>query len=379
MAITLNPVTSVYGHGTRAARPFKFDIILSGDRNIGHIEGFEIGRSAAQRTGDFHLALEDLSEGLYNFAKTLFEQTSGKFRSKFYNGRPYQRGIGCFGRELDGVNFIFVEELAIEAETDRQKGFGTAALAKFHELYRCKYPFVFVWPAVLSVYQSSNAIRDQVDLSVGFYRKNSYRRIGNTEYFAYAQDPTHPSRQVLAQNDAPGEPRGRPPTEMSIAFPLHCKVLQSEPRLFDIIRDVDVSQIHLRDDFLQTSLHYAADSGKFMVALSLLERSTEELFLENAYGQTPLAAVEDRVAEVKESLQEVMPDFQTLIGQGREERLLQISTKPLARVLREFQDYILDARAKGLSADQIQNHINARIAPEKEDFLQRLQSTHSGH
>jgi len=220
---------------------------------------------------------------------------------------------------------------------------------------------------------SNEARRDRIARVVAFYRKCGYRRVGNTEYFAFAQDESHASRRLPAENDAPGEPKpNRSPEEMTTAFPLHCKVLATDLQLFDIIRDVDISQIHLQDDLGQTPLHYAADSGKFLVAMCLLERSTDELFLENAYGQTPLAAVEDRVAAVQETLQEQMPDPYTLMTLHSEKRILQISTKPLAQVIREFMDYILDAREKGLTPD---SHIKARITVEKEAFLKRLKAS----
>ncbi|GLB42093.1 hypothetical protein LshimejAT787_1101080 [Lyophyllum shimeji] len=62
----------------------------------------------------------------------------------------------------------------------------------------------------------------------------------------------------------------------------------------------------------QTPLHYAADGGKFLVPLFLLERPTDELLLENGYGQTPLAAPRETVAAVWEKLAEEMPNPSTI-------------------------------------------------------------------
>lgn len=47
-----------------------------------------------------------ITQGLYDFAKTLFEQYSAALRSKFYNGRPFERGTGAFGPEIDDSDFI---------------------------------------------------------------------------------------------------------------------------------------------------------------------------------------------------------------------------------------------------------------------------------
>lgn len=375
MTITLRKTKSKFDDLQKDAAVDTSRLIIRSDgKKVGHIEAFEVDHRAAQGAGDFHARVGHLSQGFYNFLKALFERYGGKFRPKFYDGRPYQRGTGVFGRELDQADFIFLDEMVIESETDRRNGMGTATLARIHELYSDNYRFIFTWPAILNGYETAAVSRkEQIDRLVSFYRKSGYRRVGNTSYFAFATDPDHPSRRLSAAKDATGEPQSaRPAADVPFAFPLHDRIIGTDPGLFDVIRDIDINHVHLQDDYGQTPLHYAAETGKFLAALSLLERSTGELFVRNAYGQTPLDVVEDRIAEAEETSRVANPNFQTVLGQSKEERVLEMFTRPLARLLREFMVYILDARGKGLSDDLIHNHIKARIAPERRGFLQRL-------
>lgn len=164
---------------------------------------------------------------------------------------------------------------------------------------------------------------------------------------------------------------------MPLAFPFHVQVVDGParcPDLFTIIKNVDIAQIHLQDDYGATPLHIAAAGGKFLVAMAIMERSTDELFVRNTRGETPLDRVDDKIAEVTEASQEFMLDMGTRFNLPRDKLVLEISTIPLQTILRELMDYIDRARENSVDPDVMQGHIQARITTEKAVFERRIKA-----
>lgn len=187
--------------------------------------------------------------------------------------------------------------------------------------------------------------------------------IGNSEYFAYAKDKSHPSRHIAPEDDAPGKPQGRPTLELMIAFPLHAAVEEGDNSVLSVIQRANISRVHDQDDYGHTPLHIAAKGGWFLSTTSLLQRSTNELFVQNAYGLTPLGELKETILAVEEMGREAMA-----MTPHRDLRLLDLSSRPLACMLQELMDIISKGSEQALDADVVQRQVNAKIKAAVEAF-----------
>ncbi|KAM7188077.1 hypothetical protein V8F33_010840 [Rhypophila sp. PSN 637] len=111
--------------------------------------------------------------------------------------------------------------------------------------------FAFAQPG--HVTGEAGTVEKNLEIAEEFWRSQGFRRVGNTSWFAFAAQSTHPSHGLMAAND-------------------------------------------LRLEKIQDSaLHKAAINFRVQVVKSILEKNPELASARNSEGYTPLQALEDRM------------------------------------------------------------------------------------
>ncbi|KAG6864944.1 hypothetical protein C0991_006173 [Blastosporella zonata] len=139
------------------------------------------------------------SSELHEFSCTLFD--------KFGRVRPWllepgrRQGTGCWGNELNDGQIIYVSEVSVN-EGIRGKGLGSLMLKKLVESqYVNDRDTLMCWPSPVGV-SDKTEWKNLKEKQVAFFRKNGFRRVGRTKFFAYSPDPAHPSHTILETGDA---------------------------------------------------------------------------------------------------------------------------------------------------------------------------------
>ena len=130
----------------------------------------------------------------------------GAMKEEYIN-HPVKRSTGAWGRELEGDPFLLIANLHV-AKPFRRRGRGKRMLQSVMRKAQ-KQARYYKYATVLGSFQTrsmsekstpSSQQEGQV-ISERFLRALGYRRIGSSEYFAFAKDSTHPSRSLSSSDD----------------------------------------------------------------------------------------------------------------------------------------------------------------------------------
>ncbi|GAA6004481.1 hypothetical protein JCM10207_000746 [Rhodosporidiobolus poonsookiae] len=171
----------------------------------------------AQWFRDVHFDIVDPTSGVLgsfrfwrsDFAATLFDD-EGKLKRKYA-----REGTGVWGREVtDTGNIVYLENIRVDEEL-RNQGIGSWALKEIfrsRESTLSEIDFLFAMPCVshsdwpyFDRFEPDPNRQAKLDMNKRvdeFFRRNGYRRVGTTEYFCSARDPSHPSYAIRSENDA---------------------------------------------------------------------------------------------------------------------------------------------------------------------------------
>ncbi len=104
-----------------------------------------------------------------------------------------------------------VETVSVNEEF-RKRGIATELLSQLLQKAQSLDPhfsFAFAWPTILNSRLSKDLSKEQYkeqyargeDMAIGLFRKAGYRRIGSSNWFALAVDPSHASRSLDPNQD----------------------------------------------------------------------------------------------------------------------------------------------------------------------------------
>ncbi|KAJ7677371.1 hypothetical protein B0H17DRAFT_1079548 [Mycena rosella] len=138
------------------------------------------------------LEVMDIDTELFTIGSAIFDKY-GEIRPWLVDNE-YHKGSGVWGRELNEGRLIFVICVSLKPSMNR-----------FFQLYASEYvrkrTSSFVGPGVPIPRPPQEQWVSAFDGIVDFFRKVGYRRIGGTSFFAYSQDPDHPSRKMDRLDD----------------------------------------------------------------------------------------------------------------------------------------------------------------------------------
>ncbi|KIK60196.1 hypothetical protein GYMLUDRAFT_244628 [Collybiopsis luxurians FD-317 M1] len=252
----------------------------------------------------FHQIFDEYSQETADFSVAIFNR-HGYVKDAFI--RPgFRSGLGCWGQEMNEGELIYIKELSVYSAFQNQ-GVGSRLL---EELLKSSWvgptSLIYCFPAPLR-FASREEFHDLQPKIIQFYLKHGFRRIGHTQYFALALDPTHPSRDIPADADAksvreifPVDDTPLPLLEYTERFPLHGAIrFMSEDKFaafIDIYQAVFPTSVHSRDNKGFTPLYLAATTRKLAALRKLLTFNTgaDLCDRQNELGLTPLEAVEER-------------------------------------------------------------------------------------
>ncbi|KAL0961304.1 hypothetical protein HGRIS_006263 [Hohenbuehelia grisea] len=166
---------------------------------IATLTGVLINRHAC--LGQFFSIMDAESQELLDFAVGLFDNHL-KLRPWLKNEGPH-RGTSCWGTELERGNLLYVQEIQVK-EKFRHLGVGSWTLQKLcASKYVKKDDYIYCWPApiVTGYHHSLGSNSTELKQLSNFFRKNNFRRIGLTQFFAYSPNKDHPSRRISPSDD----------------------------------------------------------------------------------------------------------------------------------------------------------------------------------
>ncbi|KIK60195.1 hypothetical protein GYMLUDRAFT_74004 [Collybiopsis luxurians FD-317 M1] len=199
----------------------------------------------------FHWIFDEFSQETADISVAMFDR-NGYVKDAFI--KPgFRSGLGCWGQEMNEGELIYLKEVYVYPGFQGQ-GVGSRLLGELlsGSLVGLK-SLVYCFPAPLR----SGSTREFYELQskiVQFYLKHGFRRVGHTQYFAFAPNLSHPSRDIPADADAqsvreifPVDDTPLPLLEYAEHFPLHGAIrFLSEDKIaafIDIYQTVDLSYL----------------------------------------------------------------------------------------------------------------------------------------
>ncbi|KAJ7454838.1 hypothetical protein FB451DRAFT_1565231 [Mycena latifolia] len=217
---------------------------------IHHPKYKEIGSVTAVRVQNrcrgFFLEVMDVDTELFTIGSTLFDKY-GEIRPWLVDNE-YHKGSGVWGRELNNGRLFFVLCVFVDSPY-RKQGIGSWALEQLYASEYVEEEDKFIcWPSPIPRPPQEQWVRAFSGI-VDFFRKTGYRRIGGTSFFAYSQDPTHPSRKMDRTDDF--GPDGKFTGNAELRFALHDAIFNDKSEnIVQLIQNVhakDPSSIHQPD------------------------------------------------------------------------------------------------------------------------------------
>ncbi|KAF8879186.1 hypothetical protein CPB84DRAFT_1828452 [Gymnopilus junonius] len=297
------------------------------------------GRIWFKNNRDFLEVMDEESREMNEFSVGLFD-AEGNIRSWLVDGGP-RSGSGCWGVELSVGDMVYVEDLEVKEEF-RKQGVGSWLLRKLLTEDHIGYKgHAYVWPTPNARIEDKLEWFRQRDAIVAFYRKNGFRRVGLTPFFAYSPDPSHPSRNLSAAAD-PDPPSKAfesatatapqlTEEEETAQYPLHFAVTSNKtPSVAQLIHaayQADRTSIRKRDP--RTGLlpiHVAAASENVHAVRALLALYTadssgmnvkEDLGdRNNKDGMTPLESLESSMRSGREFMETLVGRWEGYSDEG---------------------------------------------------------------
>ncbi|KAL6307177.1 hypothetical protein BKA93DRAFT_718300, partial [Sparassis latifolia] len=283
---------------------------------VASVTALQINRARCR--GSFLEVMDDMSQELHEFSVALFNKF-GHLKPELVE-HEYHRGSGCWGREMDNNMLVYIESVEVKPQF-RNKGVGSWALRKLSERFATHADFVVCWPTPIERILEKSAWEAQKNKIIDFFRKNDFRRVGRTDFFAYSPNPQHPSRSLAATDDVAGHEYATdesedPATEArhQERYPVHHAIAKSlhpggGAPIGDTIRtaySVDHASVRKKDDNGISPLHLAAGllslpAVEALLALPEESGVREDLTLrDNKDGVTPFEACEHMMRSTKE-------------------------------------------------------------------------------
>ncbi|TFK87190.1 hypothetical protein K466DRAFT_575948 [Polyporus arcularius HHB13444] len=301
---------------------------------IGSLQAIQINRNRCN--GEFLMIMDEESQELCDFALALFDE-NGRLRPELVDHES-QKGTGVWGRELDSGMLLYVLSVRVDIEGYRRNGVGTFLL---QQLARSQFApagsYLIAWPSP----EFQNDPRSEDDwqrdkrIAVDFFRKNHFRRVGRTQFLAYAVDASHPSRSLPIASDVAEQrqsfdeqhpPAGGPASTLgaaSLEDPLcPLRVVIASQRLGiptpDVVKRIQdafkqkPSLVREKEEHGFAPLHVAAMCQNSLAVKALLELPPQSGVLEdlndrdNREGLTPLELCEREMRTTKEFSQTLL-------------------------------------------------------------------------
>ncbi|KAL0961301.1 hypothetical protein HGRIS_006260 [Hohenbuehelia grisea] len=217
---------------------------------IASLNGLLIDRSA----GRFREAMSVEPMDLLKFGDTLFDNR-GNLRT-WVKEDESRRGTGCWGSELNHGRMVYIQSISVREDMTGE-GIGSWILQKlFSSRHVGAEDHVFCCPSLLDCDPLSEDVEAKLEDVVRFFRKNHFRRIGFTQYFAYSPQKTQPSRGIPPDSDANPEDMWNGPgatftSDMRSKYPLHHAIVTDKSdNIVVLIRSMhaaDPSCVHTQD------------------------------------------------------------------------------------------------------------------------------------
>ncbi|KAJ2969551.1 hypothetical protein NQ176_g8604 [Zarea fungicola] len=244
---------------------------------------------------------------LHDLAFELFDRY-GRLNQKYYR-HSFKRGSSVWGRELDHGDILLIDSITV-ISPKRRRGLGTRVIEALLDKTRKKTRnFVaLVAPSYLTRkfnYREGDRISEYEAVSKQFFRSLGFRRVGTSSWFAFVDDPAHPSRQLEASDDWDEPPRLHAPSSIFDTSPAVFAIIQRSSHLTDraclrllqtkLSRNVQDASWSSTDEKGNNLLHVAAVKSKLAVVEYLLSRRPDLATMRNREGDTPLEALQARL------------------------------------------------------------------------------------
>ncbi|KAF9479090.1 hypothetical protein BDN70DRAFT_834943 [Pholiota conissans] len=282
-----------------------------------------MSRYVYKTNGDFMQLMDNESHELMEFSTTLFDPLSN-IRPWLIDG-GYRSGSGCWGEELNTGEILYLEDLTVE-QSYRRSGVGSWFLQKLLNsdfvLGFMRESKVYCWPMPPGAASDSNDWDAQIEQVNMFFRKNGFRRVGRTSFFAYSPNPNHPSRFLPIERD-PGQLNDeypeRPditPEQMQRDFPLHTAIVNDKTAevaaMIASAHAQDPASIHKPEASGFTPIYIAAALPNLPAVRTLLDLGvTEDLrSVSNKEYMTPLEKLQDTMRQNREIMEGIIGVWQ---------------------------------------------------------------------
>lgn len=128
---------------------------------------------------------------------------------------PVKKGTGVWGTELDAAKILFIEDVTVN-ENHRRKGYGRNLVEQVWDAAQgmvddCEFAIAFATynhTRIIEETGDSLALKGRETFysklqrsAEDFWHAIGFRRIGSSSYFARANDASHPSKSLSAEDD----------------------------------------------------------------------------------------------------------------------------------------------------------------------------------
>ncbi|KAK0637057.1 hypothetical protein B0T17DRAFT_520562 [Bombardia bombarda] len=233
----------------------------------------------------------------------------GRLRREYYE-HEIRNGTGVWGAELDQGDILLIEEIHVDKDW-RRRGLGAKVVKAVLDEARTESFAGFValvTPGALRDDLDPYSERDdfnadalvQAGIAEVFWRSLGFRRVGTSSWFAFTDDPDHPSRHLDASEDwqDPHPSASQLPIHRVWNF-VHGKLMDDDISDSDCLAELQKYMPPYMEDPAwccpdsvgNTILHYAAIHSRTEVIRYIMSKTPEMLSMRNYDGYTPLEAL----------------------------------------------------------------------------------------
>ncbi|KAM5345672.1 hypothetical protein ACJ41O_011533 [Fusarium nematophilum] len=255
----------------------------------------------SQIRDDFWDNMEKPTKATSELAFQLFDRY-GRLEREFYE-HTVKKGTGVWASELDRGDLLLLEHIRVHPERRRQK-VATRLINAIIKRTRTKsrHFFAVAQPGHLSDDLHSideSERKPALEASVQFFRSLGFRRVGTSDWFAFTDMASHPSKRLGLMDDW-DEPQSsqsttQPSKTLLTIFRMLAGRRASDEECVQHIRKTSFQGENdswlLVDDAGKTILHVAALSGRPKTVQHIVDQRPELTSVRNGEGYTPLEAL----------------------------------------------------------------------------------------